>query len=155
MTTTQTAPIAAEEGTHFEIHKHNDYNEEGTKKIKLYTWQATDPLLCGYSCEFHYTDRDECEANAIEKLTEGLQAEMEETPFDSLHWHDGDDFNDTYASYGDMTIYQAVDMRRLSNYWRIVKIKGEELIEEGYDDDDAMPSLKEAFNKLVESHQAT
>jgi hypothetical protein len=79
----------------------------------------------------------------------------EGTPFDSLRWHDGDDFNDTYASYGDMTIYQAVCMRRLSNYWRIVKTKGEELIKEGYDDDDAMPSLKEAFNKLVESHQAT
>jgi hypothetical protein len=72
-----TIATTAEEGTHFEIHEHNDYNEEGTKKITLYTWQATDALLYGYSCEFNFTDRDECEANAIKKLTEGLQAEME------------------------------------------------------------------------------
>jgi hypothetical protein len=77
MITIQTAPIAAEEGTHFEIYGRDDYNEEGNRKIKLYWWEPTDPLLYGYWCEFNYTDRDECEANAIEKLTEGLKAEME------------------------------------------------------------------------------
>jgi len=67
-----------EEGTHFEIHEHNDLNEEGTKKIKLYSWQATDPLLYGYWCEFNYTDRDECEKNAVETLTEALEIETYE-----------------------------------------------------------------------------
>jgi hypothetical protein len=75
---TLTQAVTAEEGEHFEIHEHNDYNEEGNRKITLYSWQVIVPTLYGQWCECNFTDRDDCEANAVEKLTAALAEGMED-----------------------------------------------------------------------------
>jgi hypothetical protein len=67
-----------EEGTDFEVFEHSDYNEEGYKRIRLYSWESIGKAYNGAKSEYDYTDRDECEADAIKTLTDLIEAETYE-----------------------------------------------------------------------------
>lgn len=64
--------IEIEEGIDFEIEETQDYNFEGTKKIRSYYWHGLDKFIC-YSSDYSYEDRDECVSDAEKVLSKAAQ----------------------------------------------------------------------------------
>ena len=69
--------IEIEEGVAFEIEETQDYNFEGTKKIRSFTWRGLGQFAC-YASEYSYEDRDECISNAEKVLGEAAADMVEE-----------------------------------------------------------------------------